>query len=121
MPIGKDRKGTIAACRYYDRGVIAAFAPKTYILGQALIDVYKENSFHSLLANDVKKAFRFAEKGLRPILILGQDAAETIAPYILGQGGIKKFRGSWIEIEQWPFLSASQQPKPQTGFTPARY
>ena len=121
MPIGKDRKGTIAACRYYDRGVIAEFAPKSYILGQALKDIYKENSFHSLLVNDVKKAFRFAEKGLRPILVLGQDASETIAPYILGQGGIKKFRGTWAEIETWPFLSTAQQPKPKTGFTPARY
>lgn len=122
IPIGKDKKGTIQACRYYDRGVIKEFGPKSYIITQALKDIYKENSFHSLLVADLKKAFRFAEKGLRPILLMGQEVAETVAPYIIGQGGVKKFRGHWLEIDQWPFLSSenNKEPKP-TGFTPGTY
>ena len=123
VPIGWAKKATINACRYYDQGVVAEFGPKSYLISHALKDIYRENSFHSLLASDIKKAFRFADLGLRPIVLMGQEAAEFVAPYIVGQGGVKKFRGSWMELDQWPYLSATGElpPAPRSGFTPARY
>ncbi len=105
FPLGQDKKGTVEACRYYDQQKVKDFGPKSYIISQSLKDVYQENAFHSLMVNDFKKAFRFAEKGLRPIVLMGNEASEIVAPYIVGQGGTKKWRGEWREIEVWPFLT----------------
>ncbi len=119
FPLGKDKKGTIEACRYYDQKAVKDFGPKSYIISQALRDVYSEPAFHTLLIRTFEKAFTFAEKGLRPIVLMGIEAASMVAPYIEGQGGTKKWFGHWQEIPVWPFLNTAPKTPEPLGFASA--
>lgn len=121
MPTGPVKPNLITACRYYDREVIKEFNPDCYLITQELRDVYQERAFHSLLKCDIQKAFFLAEKGYRPIVLMGLEAANLVASFVDGNGGPKRWRGMWEELtEGWPHLNASPAPKPiASGFAPA--
>jgi hypothetical protein len=126
FPTGFAKGATIQACRYYDRttagqyGAIERFNPDMYILTQSLKSTYEEPAFIRLLKRDIDKAFGFAEMGYRPILCMGQEPAEVIAPYIVGNGGAKAWRGHYDFFKDgWPHLNAPA-PVGQKGFGAAK-
>jgi hypothetical protein len=122
FPIGVDGKGATQACRYYDKEIMAKFAPNCFIITQALRDTYKEPAFCSLLRRDIQKAFEFTARGLRPIVCMGNEASSLVASYIIGAGGAKGWRGHWEELpEGWPHLSVPEvrESKTTRGFAAA--
>jgi hypothetical protein len=122
FPIGADKRGVLQGCRQYDKNAIGKFNPDTYMITQTLFDTYTNPAFGRLLKNDIAKAFRLADKGLRPIVLMGVEAASMVAPYIDGNGGPKAWRSHWQALDNgWPFLMASSKPKEPVGFAPARH
>lgn len=112
-PTGFARKSAETSCRYYDRnGVVEQFNPDSYVLSFDLGTIYSEPAFTRLFGADVKKAFDLASRGYRPVMLLGNPAAELLARYINGNGGVKSWRGEWRPIDSWPWLSGSTELSP---------
>lgn len=122
FPLGKDKKAIMESCRYWDRGAIKTFNPNMYILAHDYKLAYSEPVYTRLIISDIKRAFEFAEKGHRPIVCLGNEASEIVAPFIIGNGATKTWHShyDWFEGGVWPHLLATpQEPKPLPGFSPA--
>jgi hypothetical protein len=121
-PTGSARKGSEAACRYYDRfSPLAKFAPDCYLITFELTSLYTEPAFTRLFAVDIRKAFELSTRGFRPLVLLGNPTAELVAPYVNGNGGVKEWHSHWEEMpEGWPWLSGTQEIKGTTrGFRAA--
>jgi len=120
-PTGFARKASEQACRYYDRnGVVETFNPDCYVITFELNTIYQEPAFTRLLARDIQKSFDLAAKGYRPIVLMGNPAAELLAKYISGNGGVKSWRGEWRTIPSWPWLEGSTElPAASTRFIAA--
>jgi hypothetical protein len=126
FPTGSAKTGAIQACRYYDRitggkyGVIERFNPDLYILAQSLKSTYEEPAFTRLLKRDIAKAFDFAVKGYRPMVLMGNECIEAVFPVAIGNGGAKAWRGHWAEMpDGWPHLNAPAPVGPK-GFGVAK-
>lgn len=121
-PTGTVRKGAEAACRYYDRnGPLERFDPDSYVLTLDLARTYKEPAYIRLVRRDIEKAFTLADRGYRPLVLMGNPAAELICPFLVGNGGVKAWRGHWDELpEGWPSLSG-REAVPARRFAEASY
>lgn len=124
FPLGRDKKSLVESCRYYDQGAIKSFNPDMYVIAHDIKLAYSEPVYSRLIQSDIARAFDFAAKGFRPIVLLGTEASELVAPFIVGNGGTKTFHShyDWFAGGTWPFLHATpQEPKPAPGFAPARF
>lgn len=112
-PTGSVRKGAEQSCRFYDRGgPLEKFDPDAYVLTFELQTIYQEPAFTRLLARDIEKAFTLAERGYRPIVLMGNPTAAMVCPFIEGAGGVKAWRGHWGEMQEgWPWLSGQTKVK----------
>lgn len=78
---------------------IADWQPNIFIITFDPKDVRKVSAYHEQIVEDVMKAWRFHERGFRPAILFGRDAANMFAPQTKGQ--LKFWRGSYVE-GAWP-------------------
>ncbi len=115
---GNTKKMTEESCRHHDVPVLGKWNPDLILLTFSLGVVYTEPAFTRLLQRDIAKAFEFAQKGYRPLVLMGNEAGEMFMPFIKGNGGSKGWRGNWQEQDGYPFLPDASKPKLPVGFQP---
>jgi uracil-DNA glycosylase len=91
-PTGKLRTAAERYCRQYDEALVK-FAPDAFIISMHPFALLRSPAFTRLMRKDVEKAFRLADKGYRPLLIMGDKAMTMCAPWL--SGGVKKWRGHY--------------------------
>lgn len=108
-PIGRERTLAERTCRTYDgvsrdalglpnvpKGLLT-WNPNRFVLTYDFKDARTLEAYEALLRADVAKAMRFVESGHRPLLVQGKEPMELLAPWLIGQGGLKAHRGDWWE------------------------
>lgn len=96
-------------CRQYDTvhgkdgklvsGGIATFKPNLFVLTFDPADVHNTSAYYRQIFEDVRKAAHFVGLGYRVCVLFGKEACEAHAPFIKDNGGLKAWRGHWLEKE----------------------
>ena len=105
-PTGAAKIRAEKTCRYWDAfhnvnglpfsGGILHYNPNLYVITYDPTDWPKVGAYMQQTKLDVAKALRFADRGYRPLVLMGIEAVKLVAPW-LGPGGIKAWRGHWWE------------------------
>jgi len=111
-PTGQERKLIERSCRHWDSArtekgevlensgrSLADWKPDLFVLTFAPNKIIEVAAYEALAISDIKKALRFAEAGYRPVVLMGPEGLEFAAPWLMGTGGIKNWRGHWWEGE----------------------
>ncbi len=104
-PLGHDRKIAELHCRRWDAyqggdlgkpvpGGLTAFAPNLFIATYHPAAVLRGAAKEDHIRAHVGKAFRFAEMGYRPLVLMGDKAINLIRPQF---AQLKKWAGHWWE------------------------
>ncbi len=80
-----------------ESGGLDKWNPDLYVVTYAPGFIFKSWSLLRVLANDIEKAFRFAEQGFRPLVLMGDKALEKILPNV--QVGPSKYRGTFGKLD----------------------
>lgn len=94
-PTGKDRQAAETACRYWD-AALDLWNPNLLSCTWHPAALFEDHSKERLVAEAVRKAFLHADAGFRPLLLMGEKAAELFAPYWSGQ--MKNWQGHWQPV-----------------------
>jgi hypothetical protein len=79
------------------------FSPDIFIYTFDMSDARTLEAYQALMVADCEKATRFARSGFRPMLVMGKEPFEALAPWHQGQGGLKRWRGSYhMGSLPWP-------------------
>lgn len=92
-PTGKLAKQAEKNCRVHDEA-IRKFDPNIFIVSEYPGKVLTNPPLLRQIQRHVERAFRFAEQGDRPILLMGEEALHLVAPEL---SGTKKWLGHWWE------------------------
>lgn len=131
-PIGREKKLSETSCRHWDtvRGFenevlensgrsLQDWAPDLFTLTFSPMKIVEVAAYEALAIEDIKKALRFAQAGYRPVVFLGAEGLEFAAPWLVGTGGIKNWRGHWWEGNwRWQGNCGSEESTP--GFITAK-
>lgn len=98
-PTGRDRSLAEDACRYWDAG-IDLWNPNLISCTWHPASLFEDHSRERLVGEAVRKAFMHAEAGYRPLLLMGEKAAERFAPFWAGQ--MKYWQNHWAPIAWKP-------------------
>ena len=90
-PTGKMRVHAETFCRRYDTE-LKRFNPNFYVCSLHPSALLRSPAALRLVQADVQKAFKFAEKGYRPVVLFGEKAAKK---FLGVDVGIKKLRGDY--------------------------
>lgn len=93
-PTGQVRHGAEEWCRQYDTK-LREFEPDMFLITCHPAMLLRTSAMMRLVQRDVKLAFEFAERGRRPLVLMGDKAKEVFAPWLVG--GVKRWRGHWWE------------------------
>ncbi len=93
---GPERYGAERHCRCYDTG-LDTFNPDHYVITLRPDTIYKTWSLLRVLQNDIEKAFRLAQQGARPIVLLGEVSKRLVLPGI--EAGVSKWRGHHGDLD----------------------
>ena len=123
-PTGMTKENCEMVCRKYDpqhgsggkmvEGGIDRFDPNVFIVTFDPKDTHTTTAYVRQIQRDVAKAKVLVEKGYRPAVLFGKEAAELFAPHIKNNGGLKAWRGDWFEGEYPKTIG-----KLEEGFIPA--
>jgi hypothetical protein len=91
-PIGKTRKDAEKNCRLYDESLVA-FNPNLFLVTIHPGMLLRSTAMLRIVQGDLRKAFTFAERGYRPLVLMGDKAMHLVGPWL--QGGVKQWRGTW--------------------------
>jgi hypothetical protein len=91
-PTGKLRAQAEAYCRQYDDKLIA-WGPDVFVATMHPAALLRTPAFVGLVQADMAKAFRLAERGYKPLVLMGDKAMGLCAPWLVG--GVKAWRGHW--------------------------
>lgn len=89
-PTGKMRKEAERMCRQYD-DKLREYNPDLFVITAHPAMLLRSSAMYRLVARDVEKTFALAAKGFRPVLLMGDKAMGTFAPW--ANGGVKRWRG----------------------------
>jgi uracil DNA glycosylase superfamily protein len=115
-PTGQLRTHAEQLCRQYDfiqgrgldKGGIVGYNPNVFIATFHPAAAFRTPAIYRLILRDVEKAFRFAEKGFRPLVLAGNAAMELIWPWTRNKGGLRIWRSHWMQGE-YPFHKGAQK------------
>lgn len=91
-PKGKLRTAAEKYCRQYD-DVLVSWKPDCFVVTIHPAALLRTSAFTRLVRKDVAKAFALADKGYRPLVLMGDKAMHLSAPHL--RGGVKNWRGHW--------------------------
>lgn len=111
-PTGRTKEKAELACRIYDDKLIK-FDPNIFLITFSPREAIKVPAYKRQLQVDFKKVSKLVGMGYRPCVLLGNEPAELIAPWIVGRGSSKAWRGTFFEIE-YPWSNLRNE-----GFVPA--
>lgn len=107
-PTGRTRELAEERCRRYDNqhglrgeltpGGLKDFNPNIFLITFEPKEVFQVPSYYRQLQRDMQKLRYFINEGYRPLLLMGNEPAEYYAPYIVGHGSSKFWRGHFEEI-----------------------
>lgn len=115
-PIGPLRYHAEELCRQYDfihgpgldKGGIMSYNPNLFLATFHPAAAFKTPAIFRLIYRDIKKAFNFAAKGYRPLVLAGNAAMELVWPWTKGKGGLRVWRSHWT-VGEWPFHKGVQK------------
>lgn len=110
-PTGATKNAAEKACRHWDSFVnidghprqpegitpLAAWSPNIFVVTFGLDKQIETPAFQPLAIASIKKAWKFAQDGYRPIVLLGSETLSFVAPWL--KGGVKRWQGHWWEGE----------------------
>lgn len=77
---------------------MAKWSPSVILLTFDPADVHINPSYHRQILRDFERAMMLVSHGFRPLVLMGKEPAELFAPHIVGNGGLKGWRGDYYEI-----------------------
>jgi hypothetical protein len=92
---GASASDAMKKCRHYDK-IVPAFKPTTAVISQSPSDCIITPAFYRLIVADLTKARLLADKGLRPLILLGEVAKDQYFPNL--KGAKKWYGGSWFVL-----------------------
>jgi hypothetical protein len=98
FPIGKMRREAIEACRRWD-DPIREWKPDVMGISFSPSGLLKVPQQSRFLHRAIERAAEFASKGVKPLLLLGDEAREKFLPHL--SGGLKTWQGSWVDYEDY--------------------
>lgn len=117
-PTGDLRTTAESNCRQYDKkhayrekladGGLIKYDPNLFLITYSPDKMRSIPAFQRQAVADISKAFRFAAKGYRPLVLMGDEPMELVAPWLVGKGGLKTWRGHWWE-GSWPFDGSARE------------
>ncbi len=96
FPIGQMKKDAIATCRQWDTG-IREFKPNVVGITFNPAALLRNPQQTRMVRRAVERALEYAKKGKRPLLLMGEEARDTYAPWL--DGPQKRWQGHFVEIE----------------------
>lgn len=82
---------------------IESWGPDLFLVTYHPREFFQVGAYYRQILRDLEKAFRFADRGYKPCVLMGREAVELVAPWTLAQGGgIKTWRSHWWE-GSWPY------------------
>lgn len=94
-PVGKERLEAEKACRHWDV-LTQTWKPNIVGLTYHPASLFRDRQRTVLVEQAVKKAFRFAEIGFRPALLMGEHARDVYMPWLAG--ALKAWQNHWDEV-----------------------
>ena len=111
-PTGDWQRKAELACRHFDNnrcsaegiaeGGLAQWDPNMFLITHDLSDLIATPAFYRQVVNDLQKALNMTYYEFRPLVLCGKEPMELVAPWTIGKGGVKSWRGHWFEGD-WPF------------------
>jgi len=93
------RKHAERSCRFHDIA-LTDWKPNAFIATHDVYNIRKLSANKVLFKHDLEKAVRLANRGLRPLLLMGEEPLHLVAPGLTL--GPKTWRGHWWEgAWQW--------------------
>lgn len=112
-PTGDLRTKAEQACRYWDKfhgenGVpvasgISSYAPTICVLSYHPAAILRTPALYKPTLRSMELAFKFALRGERPVVAMGDVPASLLAPWIVGKGGLKVWNRHYFRMSGWPF------------------
>lgn len=130
-PVGRSRSLAELSCRSFDSvsrdtlGLpnvatgLRQWNPNLFFITYDMNDARTLEAYQSWVIEDTAKAVRFAERGYRPLVAMGLESMELIAPWLAGTGGLRKHRGDWFE-GTLPWGAATPRPTFNKALVPAQ-
>lgn len=120
-PIGTLKRHAEITCRQHDgkcgpdlhKGGMKSFDPNMFVVTFHPSDALLVPALSRLIQADIGKAVRRMNEGYRPLVLMGTEAKDLLAPWL--KGGIKSWRGSYWKGE-YPFKEGSMLLEPRKGF-----
>ncbi len=97
FPTGKDRIAACRMCRQWDR-IEKEFKPNVVGVTFNPAALMRNPQQTKFLRRALERAAEYARQGLRPLLLMGEEAVEVYAPWL--QGALKRWQGSFTEIKE---------------------
>lgn len=91
---GASAKDAYKKCREYDR-LLTAFRPDVAVISQSPTDTIQTPAYYRLIVADLVKARTLADRGLRPIVLLGDAPLRYWFPNL---SGTKRWYGGWFPL-----------------------
>lgn len=107
------------ACREWDRvhceeinqpvtGGLLAYAPDLFIITHEITKIRGIGAHEKQVRIDFDKAYRFRNRGFRPLVIMGWEPTLLIAPWLRDKGGTKVWRGHLWE-GSWEIAAPAEE------------
>lgn len=120
-PTATLKRGAELTCRQHDKvcwggdklrkGGLHALNPDLFVVTFHPNDALLVPAFSRLIEADIKKAVGKMQEGRRPLVLMGNEARELVAPWTANKGGTKTWRGTFWAGE-WPFKQGSSLIEP---------
>lgn len=118
-PTAKLRRDAELRCRQYDgqcwsgpktrEGGLLALDPNLFVVTFHPSDALPVPALGRLIYRDVEKAVKKMKEGFRPLILMGDESKDLVAPWM--KGSVKFWRGNWY-TGSWPFKEGSPDLEP---------
>lgn len=112
-PTGTLRYAAESNCRQFDNTSqrsgdrqytgFVGWNPTMFLLSYDPSDVFKVGAYYRQLQRDMQKAFDFAGRNERPVVLLGKEPMELLAGHLKNKGGLPVWRGHFWYTDGWTF------------------
>lgn len=94
-PTGSDKVAAESNCRRWD-AILDLYSPDLIGTTYHPADLFDEKQRFTLVRQQIRRAFWWADRGRRPVLLMGVRARQVFMPHL--KGDMKTWQGHWEEI-----------------------